>query len=283
MKLVQSIDEYLALLKKSKQKCDRLITNSYISIEVLKRYITLKRLYYIQQEKGILFLCDEEKYYRLLYWLEPGKKISISKLDKSIALRNIYKEGKKKEELLLLEKNLCQLGFKNEYTAIEMCVPIQAGKTIERQKNVYQRILKKGKFCIDYMKEADLEQMLQMRKTKEFHTYNFEFKTLEEYCAEIQNKQYWGVYNEQKIMCACIYVEPVLEIMTGDGICVEQKYRNTYGLGAALMIHVLNEAVNGQKKNYVSWCELENVNSMKFHENIGFEKTGKISNEWVME
>ncbi len=282
MKLIQSIDDYLVLLKKSKQGYDRVFTNSYISIEVIKRYINLKRLYYIQQEKGIFFLCDEEKYYRLLYWLEPESKISLSKLDKPIAIRNIYKEGKKKEDLVFLEMNLGQLGFKNEYTAIEMYVPLQAAKTIEKQKETYQRILKKGNFKITYMKTEDLEQMLQMRETKEFHVYNFEYRTPEEYITEIKNKQYWAIYNEQQIMCACIYTKPVFQIMTGDGICVEKKYRGTYGLGAALMCHVLDEAINGQKKQYFSWCELENVNSMKFHESIGFEKTGKISNEWVM-
>lgn len=283
MKLIQSMDEYLVLLKQSKQKCDRVFTNLYISIEVIERYINLKRLYYMQQEKGIFFLCDEEEYYRLLYWLEPKSKINISKLDKPIAIRNIYREGKKKEELVFLEKDLGRLGFKNEYTAIEMCVPLQAGDAIEKQKKIFQRILKKGNFSITYMKAEDVEQMLQMRETKEFHAYNFQYKTSEEYNAEIANKQYWAVYNEQKIMCACIYTEPAFGIMTGDGICVEKKYRNTYGLGAALMCHVLDQAINEQKKQYVSWCELENVNSMKFHESIGFEKTGKISNEWVME
>ncbi len=282
MTAIQSIDEYLSLLRQSKEKCNKTFTNSYISIEEIKRYINLGNLFYIWQDNGIFFLCDEKKYYRLLYWLEPKSRIFISKQDKPIAIRNVYKEEKKKEELLFLDACLGELGFINEYTAIEMCIPTEEGNAIEKQKNIYERFLKKGKFHIEYMKENDIEHMLKLRETEEFHIYNFKYKTREEYCNEIKNNQYWAVYDERNIMRACIYTEPVFAAILGDGICVEKDYRNTYGLGAALMLHVLDQAVNINKKRYVSWCELENVNSMKFHENIGFRKTGKISDEWVI-
>lgn len=282
MKEIKSIDEYFTLLKEAKQSSGRLFTNSYLSIPTIERYINLKRLYYLKQEKGIIFLCDEEKYYRLLYWLDVKCEIHISKMDKPIAIRNIYKEGKKKEELLCIEKQLEDIRFEKEYVAIEMRVPLEQSEFIAKQSKLHERMLKKGKFHIACMKEENIEQMLAMREAKEFHIYNFDYRSREEYCAEIANEQYIAVYNDVQEMCACIYTELLPTNMTGNGICVKEEYKQTFGLGAALMCHVLDKALNVQGKKYVSWCEKENVNSMKFHKSMGFENTGKISEEWIL-
>ncbi len=283
MKLVNTYEEYLTLLKQKKQNIGKLIMNSYLSADKIERYINLHRLYYVEQEKGIVFLCDEEKYYRLLYYMGSYTEFEVPKTDKPIAIRNIYKEGNKKGELIFLEEQLEKIGFRKEYVAVEMCVPLEQSANIARQKTIYERMLKKGKFYIGLMKKENVDKMLLLRETKEFHMYNFEYKTQEEYFAEIDNDQYLAIYNEDDEMCACIYTEQLPGAMTGDGICVEEKYRKTYGLGAALMCFVLDQALNQQKKRYVSWCEIENTNSMKFHKSIGFETTGKISEEWILE
>lgn len=283
MKPVNTYEEYLALLKRKKQEAGKLIMNSYLSPDKIMRYIELQRLYYVEQEKGIIFLCDEEKYYRLLYWLGSGATPEIPKTDKPIAIRNVFKEGKKKEEMVFLDEQFEKLGFRKEYVAVEMCVPLEQKTFIARQKMIHERMLKKGKFRIGLMQKENVEKMLLLRETKEFHVYNFEYKTRDEYFEEIEKDQYLAVYSEDEEMCACIYTEELTGAMTGDGICVEEKYRQTYGLGAALMSYVLDKALNQLEKRYVSWCEVENTNSMKFHKSIGFEVTGKISEEWILE
>ena len=108
---IQNIEEYYDLLKQLKETCGRFITNSYLSVAELERYIKLDRLYCLKQEFGFVFLCDEEKYYRLLYWLKAGSTLSISSSEKPIAVRTIYRENNKREELVSLEEELKRRGF----------------------------------------------------------------------------------------------------------------------------------------------------------------------------
>jgi len=282
MRKIQKIEEYYELLKHVKETCGRFITNSYLSVAELERYIKLERLYCQEQEYGFVFLCDEEKYYRLLYWLKAGGSLNISSSEKPIAVRTIYKQNNKREELISLEEELQRRGFQKEYSAFEMCVPLEAKDNISKQNKVFLRMLQKGKFYIADMRPEDIDKMHVLREDKDFHIYNFPYKTQDEYYHEIANNQYISVFNENDEMCACIYTNILEAYVTGDGICVEDKYKGTYGLGAALMCHILNMALNEQDKRYVSWCETENHNSIKFHNSIGFVNTGKVSDEWIL-
>ena len=248
MKRIESLKEYLDIYRQLKKQCIHPVTNMYWSLDAVSRYIDLGFMFYEMQDKGGCFFCDENDYYRLLYYVDESGQL------------------------------------KKLYSSIEMYVPLELSEKLKKQKNVYDRMLKKGNFYISYLQEEDLDNMLKLRKkTEEFHIYNFTYKNKDEYLKEIRNKQYIGIYNEFDQLCACIYISQSAHIRTGDGICVEERYKLKYGLGAALMSYVLDDAINGYHQKYVSWCEEQNYNSMKFHKSMGFVATGKVADEWVLE
>ncbi len=284
MKKVKSSKEYFELYRRLKRQCDTPITNIYLSLDMVNRYIASDSLYFEEQDRGGVFLCDEQEYYRGIYYVDISNDWKIPPLDKALAIRTTYKKEQKETELELFETKLVSSGFHMAYSSIEMCIPLEAGDRLKKQKAMYDRILKKGNFFVSYLKEKDLDDMLALRKnTKEFHIYNFVHKCNAEYLKEIENEQYMGIYNEKEELCACIYLAPGLNFRTGDGICVKEEYKMKYGLGAALMCFVLDNAINGCHQKYVSWCEQQNLESMKFHRSMGFLNTGKIADEWVLE
>lgn len=284
MKKVNSSKEYLELYRQIKKQCDTPITNIYWSLDMVNRYIDLDSLYFEKQDKGGVFLCDEQDYYRGFYYVDISDKWNLPHLEKALAIRNTYKQDHKGTALEHFEAALVSSGFHKMYSSVEMCVPLEAGDKLKKQKTMYDRVLKKGNFSVSFLKEQELDDMLALRKkTTEFHIYNFLYKSTAEYLKEIENKQYMGIYNEKEELCACIFIASGLNFRTGDGICVREEYKIRYGLGAALMCFVLDDAVNGFHQRYVSWCEQQNLESMKFHKSMGFLNTGKIADEWVLE
>lgn len=283
MKRVQTINEYLRIMNQFKKECKAPVTNIFWTTDLVNRYIALKRLFFKKQEKGGCFLCDESEYYRLLYYVNANEHFDVQPLNKSIAVRNIYKTDFKKREKEF-EKQLEYTGFRKMYSAVEVYVPLEQGEKLKKLNHLYQSILKKGNFYISHLNEGDLSALLELRKeTPEFHLYNFAYKSQEEYLEEIENQHYIGIYNKEKELCACIYIAQGMNCRMGDGICVKKEYKQKYGLGAILMCHVLNEAINVHKQKYVSWSEQQNSASITFHESMGFMNTGRFSNEWVLE
>lgn len=285
MKRIESLKEYLDIYRQLKKQCIHPVTNMYWSLDAVSRYIDLGFMFYEMQDKGGCFFCDENDYYRLLYYVDESGQLNNLLTGKALAIRNIYKRQEERNLLSeYIDEKLKNTGFKKLYSSIEMYVPLELSEKLKKQKNVYDRMLKKGNFYISYLQEEDLDNMLKLRKkTEEFHIYNFTYKNKDEYLKEIRNKQYIGIYNEFDQLCACIYISQSTHIRTGDGICVEERYKLKYGLGAALMSYVLDDAINGYHQKYVSWCEEQNYNSMKFHKSMGFVATGKVADEWVLE
>ncbi len=284
MEKVKSLKEYLDLYRQIKRQCDTPITNIYWSLDMVKRYIDLSRLYFEKQDKGGMFLCDEQEYYRGIYYVDINSEWKPPHVEKALAIRNTYKQEQKGTELEYFETKLISSEFNKVYSSVEMYIPLDAGDKLKKQKAVYDRILKKGNFFVTFLRAKDLDDMLILRKkTKEFHIYNFVYKSDAEYLKEIEKKQYMGIYNEKEELCACIFIAPGLNIRTGDGICVKEEYKMKYGLGAVLMCFVLDNAINDCHQKYVSWCEQQNLESMKFHKSMGFLNTGKIADEWILE
>ncbi len=284
MKKIENIEEYLKIIKHIKKQCRCPVTNMFWSLEAVERYIKLERLFFEERGKKGYFICDEENYYRIFYYIDANDRLDIESLSKPIAIRNIYKLNGKKNGLQEFEKELVKSGFEKLYSAVEMYVPLELGEKLKKQKAVYERVLKKGNFNVSFLKQKDLDDMLELRKeTAEFHVYNFMYKSYEEFIEEIVNQQYIGIFNSKEELCACMYIAQGTNSRIGDFMCVKEKYKMKYGLGGALMSYVLDNAINEFRQKYVSWCEQENFEAMKFHENIGFVNTGKASDEWVLE
>ena len=182
MEKLRSLEEYKSLLSSYKKVYRSGYCNNYLNIDMIKRYISLQRIYFETGDKILLFFTDEEKYYRLHALLGLGANIDIKKQDKPIMLRNVYKEGTKPDILLCLEGALKQQGFfLYDETVQILANPLNNKEDIQRKYDKAISFLNRFKIRIGYAQEKDIEQIMNLRdKEPLLKDYHFIYETQDE-------------------------------------------------------------------------------------------------------
>ena len=120
MQLLESYDEYADMIKEFREKCRRPFSNIYFMPADMERYIRLGRAGYEKSESGIILYFDEERFYRVCLCVNENEKFMIERQDKKILVKNVFRKGKKRENLQKVEKRLAELGFENEGTSVKV-------------------------------------------------------------------------------------------------------------------------------------------------------------------
>lgn len=285
MRKVCSLDDYYAGIEGIKKRLGvkGVLTNCYLPKEAIERYIGLERLYVKESDAGILFVSDEESYYKGYYYWDPNCAVSVLPMDRPLLIRNIYQSGRKKERLCLMEERLKECGFKLFDSTFRMGVTISEKDKIKAALNMFERMLKKGGFVLKYAEKEQLAEILALREhTSEFSLFTFPYTTEEEYYEEIEAGKHICIVNEEGELCAPTYVDFLNGYADGNGVCVKDKYRKLYGMGAALICRALCDAFEKGCNNYYGWVVKTNTVSIRFHENIGFYLTGREEDDWIL-
>ena len=93
MQLLESYDEYKDIVGEFRQKNRRYFSNVYFMRSDMERYIRLGRVSYEKAENAVIFYFDEEKYYRVCFYVSNEEKFFIGKQKKKI----LIKKGKKEK------------------------------------------------------------------------------------------------------------------------------------------------------------------------------------------
>lgn len=286
MEKIHSLDEYYKLTTDMKNSLERkkVSTNCFLTIDAIKRLLKQERFYFIRLEDGIMFLSNEGLYYRGYYYWNPETQKHFPKFEKPLLTKHLYYQGHKKKELLINEKTLSVSGFHRSDTNCQVEMSAEQIGNIHRQLQLFDRILTKGGFKMEYAEPEQYEEILHLRsETSEFNCFTFSYLSEEEILRGMEEHSYICVFDRSQNICATTYVDYRSIIPEGNGLCVKEKYKKSYGFGGALLYRALNDSFEKGCKHYHSWVTEGHEASIQFHKRMGFQYTGKVEEDWVLE
>lgn len=285
MERIHSLKEYYELttdIRKNKN-FPRISTNCFLSTDAVKRLLEQERLYVMHVEDGVLFVSDEGLYYRGYYCWNPDTQKHLPPLEKPLLTKHLYYQGHKKEELLINERILSLCGFVKSDTNCQVEVGAERKEKIRRQLRLFDRMIEKGNFKIEYARPAHYEEILRLRmETKEFSCFTFPYLSEEEIWQGMEEHSYLCVFDSFQNICATTYVDYSAMIPEGNGVCVKEKYKKKFGFGGALLYRALYDSFEKGCERYHSWVTEGNEASIQFHERMGFQYTGKVEEDWIL-
>jgi len=285
MEKIHSLDEYYALITdiKKNKNGNRISTNCFLSTGAIKRFLEQGRLYAICVKDGIMFLSDEGAYYRGFYYWDPETQKYFPVLEKPLLTKHLYYQGRRKEELLLNERLLSSCGFIQSDTNYQVEVCKEKSGHIRRQLQLFDRIIKKGNFKMEYARPEQYEEILHLRmETPEFSCFTFPYLSDEEILQGMEEHSYICVFDSFENICATTYVDYTSIIPEGNGVCVKEEYKKRFGFGGALLYRALSDSFERGCKQYHSWITEGNEASIQFHKRMGFQYTGKVEEDWIL-
>lgn len=284
MERLKSIDEYKALLLQYKQICRGGYSNNYLSLDSVNRYISMQRIYYIADEYVLMFMTDEERYYRLYVQSNAMADVVIRKKDKPILVRNIYKKDKKADALLNFEDKLKQQGFIGYDASVQIVAkPLEMQDCIQKKYERTITFLKKLGVDIRYGKEEHITEIHNLQKKEPLlKEYHFLYETEKEILNNIKNGYYRCAFNESGELCAAQQFSVENGTLQGNWLAVKEEYKVRYGIGTAMAYHSFLYAIEHQIPLYFGWVVRDNIKSLKYHQALGYEISDKMADEWLL-
>jgi len=283
MERLTSIEQYKELLLQYKQICRRGYTNNFLNMDMVSRYITLERIYYVTNKDSLFFLTDEEKYYRLYMQVSLGtENLDIQKQKKPVLIRNIFRKDTKPEALLSVERCLESVGFKKMETTAQ--VQIECRKVLEKQRKIekYKQLLVKDGYVCVSANEDMLDSVEELFQRAAFiKDYHFEYLTVDEKRKEIEKGLYLCIVNREKQICAASIATVRNGIAEGVAIAVDEQYK--MGGFAPVLSYERCKRLHEQQISYLNgWIIDTNEASMKHHRSMGYQFTGRYADEWIL-
>lgn len=281
MDRLQGIDEYKSLLKEIKKEHKAVFSNLYFMSNDIERYIGLGRVECEKKEEGLFFYFDEETYYRVCMCVEAGAAFHISKRDKKILVRNMYRKNIPDEKLIGFEKELEKNGFDLAGTTFQsQGITTELLQSCTRLEKYFYFMEKKGFRCV----EADCSMYKEIEElildSNIIKDYQMNYQTEQEKQMMIKGSYLCVLDNQDRICAASIsYVNGGV---ARDGVvAVKEEYKL---IGIAQMLTY--QRYKWYRENKVDliqgWILTDNDASIRYHENLGFQMTGKYANEWIL-
>lgn len=277
MEALKTIEQYNFLINDAKKKGGKFTNNSCL-IEDVRRYIDLKRIYYVNGEAGLIFVIDEDSYYRLLLHIDADKPLGLPKLEKPGLVFTWYAKDKKKPALLKVEEQLKKEGFVLETTQVDVKKDLTGMQDFYRKK--YLRVEKILRNLNARVVEADYShygQICELLENQEMIKYfQFPYQTEDEIKADFENGDYIAVVNDNGDVLAYSRSRWDGRKCYGYAMVVKEEYK-LYGLAPLLSYRGWSRR-SGIRETTIA---LDNDQSIKFHEGLGWTFTDRYMDNWL--
>lgn len=283
MKRLKNLDDYYTLIKKARKKCRISFSNMYCLADEIQRYINLGRLYFIELEKGVAFIIDEEKYYKLCLYIDSTTSFSIPELDKKILMRNIYREGSKANSVQQVESGLNQNGFQKAGTSIQ--IQGSPSEIVDKKKNIERciSIIERNGYKIVQADASMMDGIESLLAEVPFlHDYHADFKTEEEKQQNLKQGGYLCVIDASGKVCAATVTWVRGRLADGGAIAVGEQFQRL-GLAPAISYERLKKLKEQGVEGLQGWVLLDNEASIRYHKSMGFEFMDRYADEWIRE
>lgn len=279
MEKLQTFEEYQNLVNSIRLAHKKIFSNNYFMAEDVQRYIRLGRAYYEKTDSGLIFLFDEECFYRACLYVDVSQSFTIPVLDKRIVIRNIYRAGKKETEMCAVEKELERLNFRKTGVTVQLRGDVQeiVEKTKKHERFV-QSMEKKGYRCV-IAERSHFKQIEDLLIGSEIiKDYHIDYLTPE----EKKKGDYLYIVNAAGEMCAASISVVKNGLASGIGVAVLDKYK-LQGLPPILGYHRMKWLNENNVKRIQAWALIDNENSIRYHTSLGYKVTNRHADEWVRE
>lgn len=280
MEEVKDIETYGTLINDMRRKGVKFTNNNVLSDDI-KRFIELNRIKCYCSDRCLIFFLDEEKYYRLLFHIDPGQPWDLPELDKPALIRTRFVQDKKKADLLKLEGQIREKGFERKDTNVIVTLdsaPIKEAcqRKYERSKKILSqwnaRIIK-----ADYSYRDQINTLMDEQDMIKY--YHVAYKTEDEIKARFEKGDYYAIVNgENEVM---LYSSATIDggIFFGDEMVVKEEYK-LCGFAPILFYYGIGYGLDALRKASLS---LENDASIALHKRLGWKFTNKYIENWLLE
>ncbi|MCH5275689.1 MAG: hypothetical protein J1E65_07600 [Lachnospiraceae bacterium] len=284
MKKISSLEEYKTILKEGRLRCKGGFNNIYLGMEAVSRYLSLGRIYYELNDNSLILYTDEEVYYRIYLLCSLHGSLRISAQDKPILNRNIYIDSDKSDSLIQIEDMLRQQGFELYDQSVQaLAKPLEMEETVRTKYDASMAFLKRIPIDIVYANEKQLDEIISLRNAEPLlKPYHFSYQTREEMLRDIEKGFYKCAINAKGEICAAQHYTVENGTIQGDWRAVKEEYKVKYGIGTAMAYHSFLYAIDRKISNFYGWIVRDNVQSLKYHEAIGYTIGNKFADEWLL-
>lgn len=258
-------------------------TNHYFMTPDIERYIALGRMYYENVAGGILFIFDEEKFYRVCLYVDAAQPFGIPALDKKALIRNIYRTGQKPASWNALEDNLLRNGFCRTdvvlQAQVDCAMAVQNGGKIEKYK---QMLCAKGYQCVAADESMLGEAEALIRDAAQIKEHHLDYRSDAEKCGDLKNGAYLCIVDGGGHICAASVALVKNDMAYGAAIAVEEPYQMS-GFAPVLSYERCRRLSERGIRFLAGWILEDNEASIKHHKSMGYTFTGHCADEWILE
>lgn len=281
MEELKNIETYTALISNIRKRGGK-FTNNNIVPKDIKRFIDLKRIRYVSSDDCLVFILDEEKYYRLLLHMNPDKEWELPELDKPMLVRAQFVKGKKKPDLVEVERKMQEKGFVLKDTNVQIAFDIPSVRDLCRQKYLRsKKILEYYNLQIIKADYSYYNQIKGLLKNQDMIQYfHIPYQTEDEIESGFENGNYVAIINENNEVLAYTSGHPgIAGVRYAEAMVIQKEYK-LYGFAPILFYYCMSNTKAVISKSSVG---LHNSVSIKLHEKLGWEFSDRYIEHWLKE
>lgn len=286
---IESYEQYTALVKETKANSEhKLFSNCYMLPAEIKRLISLKRLYRVKTDIGLILVDDENSYYYMFLFVDMIKTIKIPLLNKDILIEMVYYEGRKTDIQIKFEKYIENLGavYLNTYNAVIDKPQLSPDKYWKKLEALQNSLAAEGK-KICQPTEKQLKQFEQIyRETIDKYVQR-------RYTQKERNEQrklgYLHCIDDNKGNIYAIHITGV----QGGAIATRKDFQGGIYSPGLMLYAFKNYYANMPKepckaieymkpKGIGGWIAIDNKPSWRIHKMLGMEAGVKSMNQFVI-
>lgn len=281
MEKIRDFEQYKELFGNNKSYIRSGLTNQYLAVADIKRYISRDRLFFDSFSSGVAFYTDEDEYYRIHYIGDGTVESATLKKEKPVLLRYVFTEKSVDERwAAFLEK----AGLVKEETSTQIVAKMSEITDADSKLNLSLRYLNRFGLSVEYASESMLDEILRIRNEEPLLSkFYFPYKTREEFEDEIRQGLYRVVINREGEVVAAQHFVVNNGTVSGEWLAVREEYKLKYGIGGAMAYHSFKYAQDHNFELYYGWVNIENSNSLSYHKTVGYGTTGKMASSWIGE
>lgn len=279
MEHIDDISKYKEILRNNRDNLRNNFYNNYLSINAVKRFIELGRMYFVERPDGFVLLTDEETYYHMYLCIPYGSSIDVSELNKPTFIRNIHKG----ETDAPFSDELIKSGFLLKGKALEVTGDAKTvfDRTLASER-FRDRIIKNG-FKISFAGSDEMDKINELLFSSEYiNFYHETYLTMEEQNEMAQKGGLLCIYDDKGVLCGACVTDIYNAKADGLGIVVKKEYQK-YGLAMILNHERMKWLMDNNIESMSGWINENNIDSLSFHKSLKFRFTDRVADEWLYE
>ncbi len=274
MKKITDLCQYSGILDKCQKEIPDLIYNHLMLPMEAEHYIKNNKLYYREQEDGIVFYVVEKDFCKLYCFLSGGAGLSLPSENKPLLIEYIWAEGREDPNVQRLKQKMESFGF---------CpyVENKRRRAVIRQENLIPLV--SGRLREDllwrYASKADARDIYDLWTVMDI--YNSTIPAEEELAELIASGEILTVWKNGS-MCGVVRVKQENK-RTGSMwlMAVSNEFRRQ---GIATEMYKLSLSVLNEKgcRRVIEWCDEKNHAILSVSGRFGFQPDGTVAVSYIM-